>query len=428
MSNKIYLHTAVCLIALAIAGCGHMKTRTDEADYAFDAKPVPVLQNLGIAHSVSARLGTRVSGEVYLLAVYGNQDQLGLTMSHNEGDTYMPPSPISSPASRVTLYGEASPSLAMSATELYVLWEQMDSHGTSQLLVAPSIPWGMGGFGKPVDVVKKDKPSFNGFSSLALAPNGDVYAVWLDGRDPQPPVPGSLVPNGTFSVYIARSVDHGATFGPNVRVALGACPCCRPALAFGPHGEVYVAWRKVFPGDIRDMVVATSHDQGSTFSEPVRVAVDNWKLAGCPDSGPSLVSDGNRLYIAWLSEGGKPGIRLSYSEDGARSFTKPSLASASVLYPNHPSLAVADDGTILLAFQGRDPKVNNGWGDLGAYLVTMSRSGMTQPLRLPGNQGSASYPVIVAAGAGRIYVAWTETTESGRRVVLLRGRRVSPLN
>ena len=55
-----------------------------------------------------------------------------------------------------------------------------------------------------------------------------------------------------------------------------------------------------------------SNDGGKTFSQPVRVAVDNWVLHACPDVGPTIgVSDG-RLYVAWYSEGQeKPGIRLA---------------------------------------------------------------------------------------------------------------------
>jgi hypothetical protein len=412
-----------CVAILFLASCNRVRgtqaTSRNEG-YVF-SQPVPILEQLGIPHSTSARLGTRVSGEVYLLTAYGSDNRLGLVMSHNEGDTYMAPIPISGPDARITLHGEASPSFAMGDTELYSLWEQTDSRGSDQLLVARAVPWGHG-FEKPVNVVKKDRPSFNGFSSMAIAPNGDLYVVWLDGRDPQPPVPGSLVPDGTFSVYIARSTDQGMTFGPNVRVTLGACPCCRPTLAFGAHGEIFVAWRKVFPGDIRDMVVATSPDQGKTFMHPVRIAFDNWKLAGCPDSGPALATHGNRLYAVWMSEGNKPGIRLAYSDDGAKTFTKPIIASADVIYPNHPSLSIADDGTVLLAFQGRDTKTNEGWGDVAVYLAELRKTGMTQPFKMPGIQGSASYPQVLSGGTGRLYIAWTETTDSATRVVLSRGR------
>src|SRR5438132_630544 len=84
------------------------------------------------------------------------------------------------------------------------------------------------------------------------------------------------------------SNDGGATFGKNVQVAAGACHCSRPALAFGTEGEVFVAWRTVLLGNIRDVAVAASYDQGETFGPQVRVAQDNWRIDGCPRSGPTL--------------------------------------------------------------------------------------------------------------------------------------------
>jgi hypothetical protein len=51
---------------------------------------------------------------------------------------------------------------------------------------------------------------------------------------------------------------------------------------------VYLAWRKVYPGDVRDVVVAVSRDGGASFTEPLRAGVDDWVLHACPDVGPRL--------------------------------------------------------------------------------------------------------------------------------------------
>jgi hypothetical protein len=416
--------TSLCLLVLSLAACNSTRRPPRVgSDYVLEPHPRAVLKGLGITPSASPRLGLSTSGEIYLLAAYGKGGRLGFFMSHNGGDTFMGPIPISESGVPVAAYGEASPSLAFSRTEIYALWQQTNARST-QLMCARSVDWGHS-FERPVSIIDKSKPSFNGFSSIAVAPDGDLYAVWLDGRDRQPPVPDSVDPEGTFSVYLARSTDQGASFGKNVRVAFGACPCCRPTLAFGSHGEVFVAWRKVFPGDIRDMVVATSYDHGRTFSKPVRVARDHWKIPGCPDSGPSLAVQGNRLYVAWFSDGdNKPGIRLSHSTDGARSFTKPLIVSETVLDPNHPDLSVSEDGAVLLVFQGRDPEKNEGWSYLSAYLVRISGTdNTTPPLKLPDGGSSVSYPVVTSDTTRQIFLAWTDTTNTATNVEFLRGRR-----
>jgi hypothetical protein len=207
----------------------------------------------------------------------------------------MPIVPVSQPDAQISSHGENSPVLATSPTGIYALWEQARDGGGNDLMVARSLNFGHS-FDQPVRVIDDTKPSFQGFASSGIAPNGDVYVVWLDGRE-------ARENPETFDLYVARSQDHGASFGPNARVERLACPCCRPRIAFGSHGEVYIAWRKDFPGNIRDMVLSVSRDGGKSFAPAVRIAEDNWRLRGCPDSGPSLIENAGRLYVAWLTEG-----------------------------------------------------------------------------------------------------------------------------
>ena len=95
--------------------------------------------------------------------------------------------------------------------------------------------------------------SYN-FHALHVAADGLLYAAWLDGR------------HGKSAAYTARSDDGGVTWSRNVRVDMGeSCPCCRTALASGANGRLYLAWRSVLPGNVRDIVVARSDDRGATW-------------------------------------------------------------------------------------------------------------------------------------------------------------------
>jgi hypothetical protein len=392
------------------------------ATYRFESAPRAVLAAAGARYSRDPKLAIRASGAIYMLAVYGEQSatQLGLFVSHDGGDSFAPPVQISEKGARVISHGENSPSLAFGSTEVYALWEQALPEGGTELMFARSLMFGQK-FEKPIRVTDKTMPSTNSFSSMAVAPNGFIYAAWLDGRD------NESNPRGTSSVYIARSTDRGASFGKNIRVAAGACPCCRPQLAFGPKGEILVAWRHVFEGDIRDIYVAASSDQGQPFSQPVRVAVDDWRIHGCPHSGPVLSVKGSRIYISWFSEGSgvDAGIRLSWSDDGARTFTKP-IIIGKILDSNHPALSVSEDGRALLVFAGRDPSDKDGWGPVRPYLVEINETGaLLEPIAIPIAGRSISYPAIAASTLGRVFVAWTEATEKGPQVLLSRGRRNS---
>ena len=376
----------------------------------------------GTAACTSPQVGVSPSGGLFVLAVCGQapNQTLSLAISQNGGDSFQAPVAVSGVGASLRSGGEASPSLGVTPTAIYALWQQMGAQGGTELLVArepsPGAP-----FQEPVRVTDKTHPSFTGFSALGVAPNGDVYVVWLDGRSP-------TETKGTFSVYVARSSDRGASFGTNVQVASGACPCCRPRVAFGGDGEVYVFWRKVFPGQVRDMVASVSADQGATFASPVRVAEDDWRINGCPESGPVATAAGGRMYVAWMTETDRrrAGVEISWSDDHGKTFARPVLASRGVLDANHPSLSATESGA-LLVFQGRGERKDGDWSPLRPHLVTISPDGsISRPMPVAEGTGSAAYPVVAAGGAGRAFVVWAESSEKSLAVFLARGRAAGP--
>jgi hypothetical protein len=393
-------------------------------NYLFEPEPRPVLVELGAGVSRHAKLLMRTSN-LYLLAVHGadkTQAQLGMAVSSDGGDTFEPFVPISEPGAVVSSHGENSPTLAINGIEFYALWEQNNVQGGTDLMFTRSLRFGRK-FDKPIRITDKEKPSSNGFSNLGVAPNGDLYAVWLDGRAPQDTSPGSS------HVYLARSTDKGATWGKNLPVADNVCPCCRPAVAFGSKGQVFIAWRAVDGGDVRDMMLAVATvngDNSLSFTKPVRIAEDNWKISGCPHTGPQLVLKGNRLYAAWHSDSNSTnaGIRLSWSDDGGKTFSRPVIASASVLDTNHPALSLSEDGRLLLVFQGREANEKEGWGTTRAFLTEIYDNGsVSAPMVVPGNKKTASFPSVLAGTVGRTFIAWTEATDKGVQVMLVRARK-----
>jgi hypothetical protein len=173
---------------------------------------------------------------------------------------------------------------------------------------------------------------------------------------------------------------------------------------------MYVAWRKLFAGGLRDMVVSTSRDDGDTFAPEVRVADDGWQLRGCPDSGPTLIQSGGRLYISWLTEGRehRPGIQLSWSDDQGSHFHVRIAVSSDGLDPNHPVLTTSEDGQVLLTFQARTKKTGGTWEPPTIFVVEIIGDHVSNPIALSNGVAPASYPDAVAGTGGRVYVIWTQ--------------------
>jgi BNR repeat-like domain len=421
MKNRTGVLTLIILLLVGSLTLVIAQSQRRGAGFVFESEPRPVMAENGAGISRHAKLALRTSN-LYMLTVYGtdrSQSRLGLAMSSDWGDSFEPIVPISEPGAVVSSHGENSPSLAINGIEFYALWEQGTPTGENDMMFARSLRFGRK-FDKPVRVTDKSTPSGNSFAFLAVAPNGDLYAAWLDFRDPQHTAPG------TAHIYLAKSTNKGATWSKNIPVANNVCPCCRPAIAFGAGGEVFVGWRSVDASDVRDMTLAVSTDYGATFGKPVLMANDNWKISGCPHTGPQLVVKGGRLYAAWHSEGdGKnAGIRVVWSDDNGKTFSKPVIASGSVNDTNHPSLSLSEDGRLLLVFQGREPKEKEGWGPVRAFLSEIHNNGaVSAPSIIPGSRKSVQFPTVVAGTVGRVFVVWTEATEKTVQVMLSRGRK-----
>jgi len=374
-----------------------------------------------VASGSDPSITVRDTGDIYILkAEKGN---LWYERSMDGGDTFGHPVRANDVEGEVMPHAEAAPRLYLKGGNPYALWQAHVSADSDRMKLrfARSTDYGES-FNKAIDV-DPTGPASQSFFTMSVAHHGTIYAAWLDGREK-----GGI--RGGAAVYLARSTDGGATFEKSVRVAQNSCPCCRPSIAFGDHAgnTVYVGFRELFDGDVRDMAVATSTDGGKSWGNPVRVAVDNWQINGCPHSGPSLAVLGSRLFVSWFTVHEKEQqsyIFLAHSDDQGKSFSGRQSLSEGTLDPNHPYLIPAGD-KVLAVFQARDPQSNSGFGKFHAYLREVSAEDRISPLIAVGNLGmSASYPTAAFESPGHIFLAWTESGDAGSSVVFARGRLVS---
>ncbi len=415
LKKRIFLTVLPSIVLLCLSSCASKR-----ANLQLEPEPRAISRRLNMSAARHPRIVLDPAGDtVYMLAVAGADpvSQLVLLTSVDGGDTFEQPVPVNEPGTNVGSHGENSPVLLFGPGEkLYSMWEQTDGEATN-VMFAESLDFGAT-FEKPIRVSDQSTATYSGYPTLAVAPNKTVCAAWLDFRDQTDHA-------DTTSIYLSCSIDEGATFSKNLKVADGVCPCCRPTIVYGPQGQLMVFWRRVFPGNIRDMVVSISTDQGNTFAPPVRVAEDNWKLEGCPDSGPAVIRADKRMYVAWLTEAtpARSGVRLAWTDDGGKTFSLPVMASNKTLDANHPAFAIENDGHVLLTFQARDPWQKGGWTPPRPYAVEIDQHGdLSDPIRIANGTMPVEFPTVATGNAGRVYFAWTESTGDRPAIVMLRAR------
>ena len=262
--------------------------------------------------------------------------------------------------------------------EVYVLYErrvpsQYDERGRAIPRLVRSTDGGRS-FSAPVDVAAADGVETSAEAPhLVITPDGTVIVAWLDYRDAfaRAKLPEDQRPEDKrylnsddpkVQVRLARSTDGGLSFGPSRLIATGASERSRVALAAGPDGILYGAWRTKldqFKGSydaVRDVVVSASSDGGATWSSPVKVHDDRFKAGDCPEITLGIgVDSKGRLHVAWYTGTSlRPGVYYAVSADRGQHFSKP-LALLTAAWVPYADVKLAVDGsdTAWIAFEDR---------------------------------------------------------------------------
>ena len=279
-------------------------------------------------------------------------------------------------------------------------------------------------FGAPVKVNDDNRPAVHGMHSLAVADDGRIYMAWLDERNIKPMVMKDAKMKASSrghhmetnrELFVASSADGGRTFTANQRVATNACPCCKTALATSSDGRLYVGWRQVLPGDLRHIAVASSPDHGKSFSAPVIVSDDQWVLAGCPVSGPTLsVNRNGTLSVLWYSAGknGETGVYWGQSRDFGATFTDRRMVSGGTIVGS--PVLVETNGDLFSVWQSNE----NGKAEvLTAELATGSSASETISLA-----SDAELPAAAVTQFG-VLIAYITNTDEHQGVWVVYQRR-----
>jgi hypothetical protein len=320
-----------------------------------------------------------------------------------------PVSSLRDPLGDVEPHGEAPPRLAASAEgAIYVLYTvgkevPGERFPRSALRFARSEDRGRT-WSEPLNVNEGERFGSHNFHALLAGPGGRVWAAWLSSTE------------GQSGVWLRRSTDGGRTWAPAANIDPSeACPCCRTGLALGPDGSLYVSWRGVLAGGVRDVVVMRSPDGGESWERPVRPRADGWVIAACPHAGPALAIDRQgRVHVAWWTgKEGEAGVYYARSEDGGRVFASQPIATGLRSAPAHVQLALGAGGQVLVVWDdglGRVPRILMRRSDDGGR-------GFGRRVVLSSGGRAATFPVA-AVVRDSLFGAWSEVGEEAHHAAL----------
>jgi len=329
-------------------------------------------------------------------------------VSRDGGLTFGSPVRVNTVAGEARVSGEIAPRVSLvpkpgGDPEIVVLWNAKD--GTTQIKIARSHDGGRT-FGAARPLQTAGAAGDRGWHALTVDKGGTAHAIWLDHRGMAAGKDAAADHKEHDGAAMAQRsglyyASSGATVSADRELFKGVCYCCKTAMATGPDGTLYAAWRHVFAGNFRDMGFTSSRDGGKTFAPLVRVNQDGWSINGCPDDGPAMVVDlKGTVHLVWPTvAGGTEGALLyAVSRDG-RSFSAPvRVPTLGSPKPSHPQIAIDSRGRVVVAWD----EVRN--GVRGAAFSRMT-AGAFAPAQSFGTNAPSTYPVL-AAGAKGLVAVW----------------------
>jgi hypothetical protein len=379
---------------------------------------------LGVTGAVNANVSLAASGNdvaVVWAARSASSTNVEAALSRDGGRSFGPPVRVNDVDGDARVSGEQAPRVAL-GDAVDVVWVSRDG-GSSSVRTARA-PIGSFAFGSTTTIHAPGLAGARGWPSLA----GDgpvLHIAWLDGRD------GHAEPSRQGGGHHAMRQDiFETTRRPDgtrdeVRVASDVCFCCKTAVATAPGGTVYVAWRNIYPPNLRDMAVARSTDGGRTFGPPVRVSEDHWAIDGCPEDGPSMVADpGGVVHVVWptMVDGEAKGVFYTSSADGGRTFGPRLRIDDGGAPAAHPQIALARDRVVVVWDQGGSEHRVFLRGIERDTAESRDRPRLLPIVAVSSGPSRAVYPAV-ASSSSAVLVAWTEETPGGSEIRL---RRVEP--
>jgi len=138
-----------------------------------------------------------------------------------------------------------------------------------------------------------------GLHTMTAAPEGRLFAAWLDLRNLKQGNPGT-------ELWGAYSSDAGLTWSKNFAVykspSGSICQCCHPTAMFTSEGTLAVMWRNEIGGN-RDLYLIQSRDGGHTFGQAAKLGEASWMLNACPMDGGGIAQTAKGgLVTVWRRE------------------------------------------------------------------------------------------------------------------------------
>jgi hypothetical protein len=228
------------------------------------------------------------------------------------------------------------------------------------------------------------------FSPSVAASGSAVHVIWYDTRD------------GNSEIYTKRSEDGGASFGPDTRLTNQAAASVFGGVA-AAGSTVVVAWEEYRDGPNGEIYFKRSVDAGASWSADTRLTNQASR-----SSSPSISASGSNVHVVWFDErDGNAEIYAKRSIDGGASFGADVRLTSDPAVSEYPCVLVSGPNVHVVWMDDRD-------GNTEIYAKRSTDGGTTWSgdARLTSDTARSTDPSVAATGAV-LHVVWTDARDAG---------------
>ena len=291
-----------------------------------------------------------------------------------------------------------NPNVAVSGSNLYVVWEDTSS-GNREILLIRS----------------HDGSNFTSTQTLSNSPGesfdpriavsgSNVYVVWED-----------TATDGSSEVKFAKSADNGATFGSVQNLSNQSRDSTNPNIAVS-GSNLYVVWSGLSTNATADagpeVMLARSADNGATFG-----SVQNLSNNTGDSTNPNVAVSGSNLHVVWEDDSsGNSEIVMLRSTNSGASFNTSRNLSNSPGESLDPRIAVSGSNVYVV---WEDYSLGNSTSSEIMLIRSVNRGlNYASAQSLSKSPGESVDPRIAVSGSN-VYVVWEDTTAAVSSDILL---------
>jgi len=332
---------------------------------------------------------------------------VAMSISEDESKTFSKPVQIPETRGVSAAHGESLPALVQKPDRSLVMVFSSKNE-EAEFRFAGSVKYiqsfdGGDSWSKPEIVHVSDTNIENSHSFVAatLLADGEIGTVWLDGRHKL-----------DHSVMYFAKTNGREGFTEDYRIGGPTCQCCKNSMLTDESGTLHITYRGLTDGT-RDIMHFKSNDNGQTFTKPVKVSDDGWKIDACPHNGPAMTkAENGDLHFIWYSLAGGEGLFYALSVDNGESFS-PRVQISDNPVAKHPHLVVNGDKAVAvwdeLKGNGKDARKR-------AVLSVINEHGLEKTIPLSAENQDGWAPNVMKLQSGELLAMWVESTGRGQRI------------